>query len=146
MFWFDSNLRRNPFIKLSSELAAPILDRFKKKFVFCIFSIRSFKFWVRRLVSFRSRTVWWGGWFSKLWRSVPVKNHYCINVKKFWYSYFFKIFSVKLHTVIFYQQTLWSSCSVSPRCPLGIFKQLQKDHSHLQKQTNSNSTISFAIY
>ena len=46
LFWFDSNLRRIRFIELSSELDAPILDQFQKKFGFCDFSIRSFKFWV----------------------------------------------------------------------------------------------------
>ena len=36
----------------------PILDRFQKNFGFCLFSIRSFKFWVRRMVSFRRMTVY----------------------------------------------------------------------------------------
>ena len=57
MFWFDSNLRRIRFIELSSELEAPILDRFQIFFWFCVFSIRSFKFWLRHMVSFRWRTV-----------------------------------------------------------------------------------------
>ena len=42
LFWFNLNLQRNCFIELSSELAAPILDRFKKNFGFCVFSIWSF--------------------------------------------------------------------------------------------------------
>ena len=51
LFWFDLNLRRNFFIEPSSELGAPILDRGKKN-RFRDFSIRSFKFLGRRLVSF----------------------------------------------------------------------------------------------
>ena len=57
LFWLDSNLRRIRFIELSSELGTPILDRFQKNFGFCVFSIRSFKFLGRRMVSFRWRTV-----------------------------------------------------------------------------------------
>ena len=44
LFWFESNLRRIHFIELSSELEAPILDRFKKKmdFVFFLLGISNF--------------------------------------------------------------------------------------------------------
>ena len=59
LFWFDSNLRRIRFIELSSGLGTPILDRFQKNLVFVFFSIRSFKFLGRRMVSFRWRTVYW---------------------------------------------------------------------------------------
>ena len=47
-------------IELSSELSLPILDRFQKRFGFCVFSFRSLKFWVRCMVSFRWRTVYLG--------------------------------------------------------------------------------------
>ena len=57
LLWFMSNPWRFRFMQLSSELAAPILDRFQKKNSDLCFSIRSFKFWVRHMVSFRCRTV-----------------------------------------------------------------------------------------
>ena len=59
LFWFNSNLRRIRFIELSSERDTPILDQFQFFFGFCVFSIRSFKFWVRRMVFFRWRTVYY---------------------------------------------------------------------------------------
>ena len=67
---FDSNLQRICFIELSNELVAPILDRFQKIFGFCVFSIRSFKFWVRRMVSFQYSTVYVGSGPSLLLRIV----------------------------------------------------------------------------
>ena len=56
---FNSNLRRNHFIELSKELGAPILDRGQKNFQFGHFSIWSFKFLDRRLVSFRCIPVYY---------------------------------------------------------------------------------------
>ena len=44
LFWLDSNLPRNCFIELSSELGWPILERGQKNFGFWNFWIRSFKF------------------------------------------------------------------------------------------------------
>ena len=55
-FWFNSNLWKNYFIELSSELGAPILEQGQKNF--WDFSIRSFKFLDSRLVSFRCIPVY----------------------------------------------------------------------------------------
>ena len=74
LFWFDWILRRNCFIELSSELSAPVLDRLKKKIGFCVFSIRYFKFWVRRLVSFRWWTVYCGRYQRHL--SLAIENNW----------------------------------------------------------------------
>ena len=93
LFWFDSNLRRIRFIELSNELAAPILNRFQNFFGFCVFYISSFKFWVRRLVSLRWRTVYsllleenwsvciFNGAFSKEKRAFLITSWDCVSLR-----------------------------------------------------------------
>ena len=71
LFWFNSNLQRNCFIELSSELGAPILDWGQNIFRFGDFLIRSFKFLDRRLVSFQSQRILCIGCFIlylKMWK------------------------------------------------------------------------------
>ena len=58
LFWFASNLQRNRFIELLCELGAPILGRGQKNFRFWDFLIRSFKFLVRCMFSFRCIPVY----------------------------------------------------------------------------------------
>ena len=46
LLWLNSNLQRNRFIELSSELGAPILDRCKRKIDFGVFWLGLSNFWI----------------------------------------------------------------------------------------------------
>ena len=103
LFWFHSNLRRNRFIELSSELGAPILDRGQQNFRFWYFSIRWF--FCRRLVSFWYIPCY-PKWFSNFWtcdlyyRSLPTIIQALLQSlkQKGWESP--KIFSLPLHVTL----------------------------------------------
>ena len=106
---------------------APILDWFQKKFGFCVFSIRPFKFWGRRMVSFQWRTVYV--------MSGSLKTYGC---SKNW--------PISTHQTMIQKEAQWTVAWISNMSFKKYFVECEKDTVKNSSTTQSDSRLCLRSY